>query len=94
MWPVPNYSIILGGLNISESVEGLERYPINIRYPQVNRDSVESIKLLPVIAKNGAQIPLGDVADIDYETGPPMIKSENARLNGWVDPIFWDGQLQ
>ncbi|MCP3850790.1 MAG: efflux RND transporter permease subunit [Gammaproteobacteria bacterium] len=74
----------IGGLNISESVEGLERYPINIRYPQVTRDSVETIKLLPVIAKNGAQIPLGDVADIHYETGPPMIKSENARLNGWV----------
>ncbi len=74
----------IGGLNISESVEGLERYPINIRYPQVNRDSVEAIKLLPVIAKNGAQIPLGDVADIRYESGPPMIKSENARLNGWV----------
>lgn len=74
----------IGGLNISESVEGLERYPINIRYPQVTRDSVETIKLLPVIAKNGAQIPLGDVADIRYETGPPMIKSENARLNGWV----------
>ncbi len=74
----------IGGLNISESVEGLERYPINIRYPQVTRDSVETIKLLPVIAKNGAQIPLGDVADIYYEKGPPMIKSENARLNGWV----------
>ena len=74
----------IGGLNISESVEGLERYPINIRYPQVTRDSVAAIKLLPVIAKNGAQIPLGDVADIYYESGPPMIKSENARLNGWV----------
>ena len=74
----------IGGLNISESVEGLERYPINIRYPQVNRDSVEAIKLLPVIAQNGAQIPLGDVADVHYESGPPMIKSENARLNGWV----------
>jgi len=74
----------IGGLNISESVEGLERYPINIRYPQVTRDSVAAIKLLPVIAKSGAQIPLGDVADIHYESGPPMIKSENARLNGWV----------
>ncbi|MCU7834448.1 MAG: efflux RND transporter permease subunit [gamma proteobacterium symbiont of Taylorina sp.] len=74
----------IGGLNISESVEGLERYPINIRYPQVNRNSVAAIKLLPVIAKNGAQVPLGDVADIRYESGPPMIKSENARLNGWV----------
>jgi Cu(I)/Ag(I) efflux system membrane protein CusA/SilA len=77
-------SSAIGGLNISETVEGLERYPINIRYPQVNRDSVESLKLLPVVARNGAQIPLGDVADIRYEIGPPMIKSENARLNGWV----------
>jgi len=77
-------SSAIGGLNISESVEGLERYPINVRYPQVTRDSVAAIKLLPVIAKNGAQIALGDVADIRYETGPPMIKSENARLNGWV----------
>ncbi len=74
----------IGGLNISESVEGLERYPINIRYPQESRNSVEAIKLLPVIAKNGAHIPLGDVAEIHYESGPPMIKSENARLNGWV----------
>ena len=74
----------IGGLNISESVEGLERYPISIRYPQVTRDSVAAIKLLPVIAKSGAQIPLGDVAEIRYESGPPMIKSENARLNGWV----------
>lgn len=74
----------IGGINISESVEQLERYPINIRYPQSARDSVEAIKLLPVISRRGAQIPLGDVAEIRYESGPPMIKSENARLNGWV----------
>jgi len=74
----------VGGMNVTETVEGLERYPVNIRYPRHVRDSVEQLKLLPVITPAGARIALGDVTDIRIEGGPPMIKSENARLNGWI----------
>jgi Cu(I)/Ag(I) efflux system membrane protein CusA/SilA len=74
----------VGGMNVSETVEGLERYPINIRYPHELRDSLEQLRLLPIVAPLGARIPLGDVASINVTDGPPMIKSENARINGWI----------
>lgn len=74
----------IGGVNVSETVEGLERYPINIRYPRSARDSIESIRLLPVVTPAGATIPLSDVAEINIVEGPPSIKSENARINGWI----------
>jgi Cu(I)/Ag(I) efflux system membrane protein CusA/SilA len=74
----------IGGMNVTETVEGLERYPVNVRYPRAVRDSVEKIRDLPVVTPGGQQIPLRSVADIRVEDGPPMIKSENARLNGWV----------
>ena len=74
----------VGGMNVTQTVEGLERYPVNIRYPRDIRDSVEGLKMLPIITPHGAQIPLVEVADIKVTDGPPMIKSENARLNGWV----------
>jgi Cu(I)/Ag(I) efflux system membrane protein CusA/SilA len=74
----------IGGMSVSQTVEGLERYPINIRYPQSYRDSVEKIRLLPLTTKNNQRIALSDVADIRVEDGPPAIKSENARLNGWT----------
>lgn len=74
----------IGGTNVSQTVEGLERYPINIRYPQDYRDSPEQLALLPVVTSNNERIALGDVADIYIEDGPPAIKSENARLNGWT----------
>lgn len=74
----------IGGMQISQSVEGLERYPINVRYPQTYRDSVEKIRLLPLVTKNNQRIALADVADINVVDGPPAIKSENARLNGWT----------
>jgi len=74
----------VGGMNVTETVEGLERYPVNIRYPQAYRDSVEQIKLLPVVTPAGHRIALADVADIYVDDGPPAIKSENARLNGWT----------
>ncbi|MCJ7816196.1 MAG: CusA/CzcA family heavy metal efflux RND transporter, partial [Xanthomonadales bacterium] len=74
----------IGGMNVTETVEGLERYPVNLRYPQGYRDSVEKLKELAVITPTGQQIPLSAVADIRVEDGPPMIKSENARLNGWI----------
>lgn len=74
----------IGGMNVTQTVEGLERYPVNLRYPQAYRDSPEQISLLPVVTPNGLRITLGDVAEIKVEDGPPGIKSENARINGWV----------
>ena len=77
-------AVALGGENVTETVEGLERYPVNVRYPIEVRDSVEKLRWLPVVAPDGAHIPLADVAEIRVEEGPPMIRSENARPNGWV----------
>lgn len=74
----------VGGMNVTQSVEGLERYPINLRYPRDVRDSAEKLKLLPVVTPTGAHIPLGEVTTIEITDGPGMIRSENARLNGWV----------
>src|SRR5258706_936892 len=77
-------SAAIGGDNIGETVEGLQRFPINLRYPREIRDSVEKIRGLPVLTERGAQIRLGDVAAIAISDGPPMLKSENARLSSWV----------
>lgn len=74
----------IGGMNVSESVEGLERFPINIRYPRAVRDSLENIRDLPVVTPTGDHIRLADVARIVIEDGPPMIKSENAKPTGYV----------
>jgi len=74
----------VGGMVVAQSVEGLERYPINVRYPRELRDSVEKLKNLPIVTPAGARIPLGEVADIRTEMGPAMIKSENSRPNGWT----------
>ncbi|WP_317202765.1 efflux RND transporter permease subunit [Janthinobacterium sp.] len=77
-------SAAIGGDNIGETVEGLQRFPINVRYPRELRDSVEKLRQLPVLSERGAQIRLGDLAVIRVTDGPPMLKSENARLSGWV----------
>ena len=74
----------VGGINVSRTIEGLERYPINLRYPEDYRDSPEKLKQLPIVTATGQRIALADVADIRVEDGPPGIKSENARLNGWT----------
>lgn len=74
----------IGGMTVGESVEGRERYPINLRYPRDYRNSVDSIRDLPVVTPTGAEIPLGRVADISIADGPGVIRSENARTNGWV----------
>jgi Cu(I)/Ag(I) efflux system membrane protein CusA/SilA len=74
----------VGGMNVTQTVEGLERYPVNVRYPQRVRNSVEQLKLLPIVTPQGARIALADVADVKIVDGPPVIKSENARLNGWI----------
>ncbi|SHF17812.1 Cu(I)/Ag(I) efflux system membrane protein CusA/SilA [Microbulbifer donghaiensis] len=73
----------VGGMNVTQTVEGLERYPVNLRYPQDYRDSPEQLAQLPIVTPAGQRIALGDVAKIAVEDGPPAIKSENARLNGW-----------
>ena len=74
----------IGGDNVGETVEGLQRFPINLRYPREMRDSVEKLRDLPVQTERGAQLRLRDVAELRIADGPPMLKSENARLSGWV----------
>ncbi|WP_024605597.1 MULTISPECIES: efflux RND transporter permease subunit [unclassified Pseudoalteromonas] len=76
-------STAIGGTNVTQTVEGQERYPVNLRYPQAYRGSPEELMLLPIVTPTGQRIALGDVADVFIEDGPPGIKSENARLNGW-----------
>lgn len=74
----------IGGENIGEIIDGLARYPINVRYPREQRDSIESLRNLPIVTPRGAQILLGDITRLRIVDGPPMLKSENARLSGWV----------
>ncbi|MEX2481967.1 MAG: CusA/CzcA family heavy metal efflux RND transporter [Gammaproteobacteria bacterium] len=74
----------IGGMNVTETVEGLERYPVNVRYPRELRDNLEALKRVLVSTPTGAQIPMALLADISYERGPPVIKSENARPNAWI----------
>jgi Cu(I)/Ag(I) efflux system membrane protein CusA/SilA len=71
-------------MRVAETVEGLERYPINIRYPRDVRDSLEKLRNLPIVTPGGARVPLAEVAEIRVDDGPGMIRTENARLNGWT----------
>ncbi len=77
-------SSAIGGMNVAQTVEGRERYPINLRYEQRYRNSPEQLTLLPIVTPNGTHIALGDVASVTVEDGPAGIKSENARTNGWT----------
>ncbi|MES2075928.1 MAG: efflux RND transporter permease subunit [Pseudomonadota bacterium] len=74
----------IGGANVGEVVDGRQRFPINVRYPQDYRNSLQALRELPIVTEKGAQIRLGDVAALAVNDGPPMIRSENARLSGWV----------
>ena len=74
----------VGGENVGETVEGLQRFPINVRYPREIRDSLEKLRALPIVTERGTRLVLGDVAEIRISDGPPMLRSENARLSGWV----------
>ncbi|WP_125558160.1 efflux RND transporter permease subunit [Pseudoalteromonas rubra] len=74
----------IGGMNVTQTVEGQERYPVNLRYPQDYRSSPEQLARLPIVTPTGQRIALGDVADVYVESGAPGIKSENARINGWT----------
>ena len=77
-------SLAVGGENIGETVEGLARFPINVRYPRELRDSVQDLRDLPIVTERGETLTLGTVASVEIVDGPPMIKSENARPNGWI----------
>lgn len=75
---------VVGGDNIGETIEGRERYPISVRYPREMRDSLQKLRELPVVTSGGAQVALSELADIAITDGPPMLKSENARLSDWI----------
>jgi len=74
----------VGGMNVTTTVERLERYPVNVRYPQALRDDLPALRQVLVPTPGGAQVPLGELATFQFASGPPMIKSENARPNAWV----------
>ncbi len=74
----------IGGMNITQTVEGLERYPVNLRYPRELRDNMEQLKRVLIPTPTGTQIPLALVAELKLRRGPPAIKSENSRPNAWV----------
>jgi Cu(I)/Ag(I) efflux system membrane protein CusA/SilA len=77
-------STAIGGDNAGEVIQGRERYPINVRYPREIRDSLQRLRELPFVTDKGAQLLLQDVAKVSIEEGPPMLRSENARLSGWI----------
>lgn len=77
-------ALAIGGENVGQTVEGLQRFPINVRYPRELRDSIDKLRTLPIVAEGGATTTLGAVSDIVVTDGPPQLRSENARLNGWV----------
>lgn len=77
-------AVAIGGQDITETIEGLERYPVNLRYPNDYRDSLNALKALPIITPSKMSISLNDVAHVYIEAGAAMIKTENARLNGWI----------
>ena len=74
----------VGGENVTETVEGRQRFPVNVRYPRDSRDSLEKLRSLSIVTERGAFITLGQIAEVSIEDGPPMLKSENARLSGWI----------
>ncbi|MGV8920764.1 MAG: efflux RND transporter permease subunit [Pseudomonas sp.] len=77
-------SSAIGGSTVGESVEGVARFPINLRYPREWRDTPQALKQLPMLTASGQQLTLGAVADIGLSEGPPMLRSENGRLSGWI----------
>ena len=77
-------SSAIGGENIAETIEGRRRFPINVRYPREMRDTVDKLRRLPIVTERGAQISLSAVATLEVSDGPPLLRSENARLAGWI----------
>lgn len=74
----------IGGMNVTETVEGLERYPVSVRYPRALRSDLDALRRVLIPTPTGSQIPLGLVADLKFHRGPPVIKSEDARPNAWI----------
>ncbi|SDW10138.1 efflux RND transporter permease subunit [Thiocapsa roseopersicina] len=74
----------LGGVTVTRTVEGLERYPVSVRFPREQRDDLQKLRELPIVTPTSAQIPLGQIAEVVVVDGADMLRSENARLNGWV----------
>lgn len=87
-------STLVGGENVGQTIEGRERFPINVRYPRDIRDSVDKLRALPVLTAGGGQVALGDLADVRISEGPPMLKSENARLSNWIYVDLRDRDLK
>ncbi|MEE7531945.1 efflux RND transporter permease subunit [Klebsiella huaxiensis] len=85
---------VVGGDNIGETIEGRERYPISVRYPREMRDSLQKLRDLPIVTSSGAQVTLSELADIAITDGPPMLKSENARLSDWIYVDIRDRDLK
>ena len=83
----------VGGMNLTETIEGRERYPVNLRYPADLRDSLERLQRLPIPTVSGVPIALSEVADVRIADGPDMIRSENARLSGWIYVDFRDRDI-
>ncbi|MGK7294653.1 MAG: efflux RND transporter permease subunit [Candidatus Wenzhouxiangella sp. M2_3B_020] len=83
----------IGGMSVGESVEGLERYPINLRYPRDLRSSLSELRQLAIVTPGGEQISLSAVAEVEVEGGPGVIRTENARLNGWIYVDVSDSDL-
>ena len=83
----------VGGMNVAETIEGRERYPVNVRYPADLRDSLERLKRLPILTTSGVPVALGDVVELKIADGPDMIRSENARLSGWIFVDFRDRDI-
>ena len=83
----------VGGMNVTEAVEGRERYPVNLRYPADLRDSLGRLRQMPIPTTSGVPIALGEVADVRIADGPDMIRSENARLSGWIYIDFRDRDI-
>ncbi len=77
-------SYAIGGENVAETVEGQQRFPINVRYPRELRDSVEKLRRLPIVTDSGQVAALSEVADVSIADGPAQLRSENARLSGWI----------
>ena len=85
---------LVGGENVGQTIEGRERFPINVRYPRDLRDSVDKLRALPLLTAGGQQVTLGELAEVSVSEGPPMLKSENARLSNWIYVDLRDRDLQ
>src|SRR3546814_11391135 len=83
---------VVGGQPVAQTIEGRERYPVVVRYPRAQRDSIAELARLPLVAPNGVQLTLGQVVELSYTTGPPMLKSDNGQLTSYVYAAVENGR--